>query len=420
MKVEKIEIASSPISAKRACVRAEVAYGSLSPARQDYWFDVPQSHAYHLSETGTPWLACLLPLAVSLGEPLEIKAPVDPVLLSNVRELMVIWKCWYPQLRPIPIEAEVAVGSVQPEKFYNAALFSGGVDSWFTLLHHGSDGSIGPKINDLLTVWGFDIPLDNPDGFREMRNAQQEAADAFGLEPIDIATNLRETLWSQRSDWGQLAHGCALVAAGLILEKKYRFLLVPSTHRYDDLTPWGSHPLTDPLLSTSTLRVIHDAAGFSRVEKTRLLTRNEVSLRTLHVCSETKSYENCEKCAKCYGTMTSLQLLGALERSLAFKASSVDPDTLTRICLRDQNHEEFLQGLYQLAVEERNYPVVHAIDRSFKWNRRRALALRWVNFLGDQPLVWRFQEPMKSLGRFVLRQMVIYSAFAMSLTAFKE
>src|SRR5262245_56242599 len=106
MKVQKIELSDSPMSADRVCVRAEVVYDSLSRS-EAYWFDVPRTHADELSLEGNPWLICLLPLAINLGESLEIDASVDETLLINAHELMAIWGCWYPRLRPIEIHAPI-------------------------------------------------------------------------------------------------------------------------------------------------------------------------------------------------------------------------------------------------------------------------------------------------------------------------
>lgn len=47
----------------------------------------------------------------------------------------------------------------------------------------------------------------------------------------------------------------------------YARALIPSTYRYDELLPWGSQPLTDPLLGTSRLTIVHDGADFSRADK---------------------------------------------------------------------------------------------------------------------------------------------------------
>ena len=168
-----------------------------------------------------------------------------------------------------------------------------------------------------------------------MCNVQQQVADFFGVDATAVATNLWETGWPLAADWGKVAHGCALAAVGLLFEERYKSLLIPSTHRYDDLIPWGSHPLTDPLLSTNSLKVIHDGAAYSRVAKSERLSKCELALSTLQVCWETKAYANCEKCEKCCWTMAILMLLGALERCSTFTAAAISPKALIRASPRD-------------------------------------------------------------------------------------
>jgi hypothetical protein len=237
-----------------------------------------------------------------------------------------------------------------------------------------------------------------------MRSAQRQVAGEFGIEAVDMATNLRETSWWVSSDWGRVAHGCALGSAGLFLEKRYQTLLIPSTHRYDNLEPWGSHPLTDPLISTSSLRVIHDGAAFGRVEKIRRLIQHESALKTLQVCWESKSFENCQACAKCYGTMATLELLGALEICPRFRNIQIDPNTLTRIFTLDDDFQVFLHDLRKLAADKKRPDIVKAIDRSFKWNHRRHVAGSLKSCLAG-PFVWRLQKPLTQLGRFMLQRL---------------
>src|SRR5665213_2195154 len=66
-----------------------------------YYFDAPES--YELSESGNPWVACLLPLAVTIGEDLEIPLPIDPALVEGARGLTRLWKSWYPHLSTIEV-----------------------------------------------------------------------------------------------------------------------------------------------------------------------------------------------------------------------------------------------------------------------------------------------------------------------------
>jgi hypothetical protein len=378
MLVRNIEIAKSPLSPGRTCVRAEVACNDASMPPEVYWIDVPDSHAGYLSDSGNAWLTLMLSVAIHLGEPLVITKPVDRELYENVHELMRLWNCWYPELKPVPIEAEIREEPKSSPPIATGALFSGGVDAWFTLLTHNGNIDAQPRIriDELLCIWGLDIHLEDPAEFHSLRNELVRATSGLGAEFLEVGTNLQQTKWFTKADWGRVAHGSVLASIGHALSGRYSRLLIPSTHRYDDPVRWGSHPVTDPLLSSSSTRIIHDGGGFSRVEKTEALLKSEAALNSLQVCWETHAYRNCEACSKCYRTMTTLFLLGALDRCPRFRARTIDTKKLAKIFAQDDSDRAFLREVHALAVCRGHHDIARAIDRSFKHSLRLERGLR--------------------------------------------
>jgi hypothetical protein len=383
MKVRDIEIANSPVSPDRTCVRANVVCDDRTMPAEVYWIDVPCAYSDYLSDSGNAWLTLLLPVAVHLGEPLVISKPVDRELLVNAHELMRVWKCWYPHLKSVQIEAEIQEPPTERAAVATAAFFSGGVDAWFTLLTHngGSNGPARIRIDDLLCVWGLDIPLENPGEFRSLRDALVRATPELAADFVEVGINLQQTKWFTKAEWGPVAHGSVLASIGHALSRRYSRVLIPSTHRYDDSIPWGSHPLTDPLLSSVLTKIIHDGAGFSRVEKTEALLKSEAALKSLQVCWDTRAYRNCEACSKCYRTMTTLFLLGALDRCPRFSARTIDKRKLARILSRDESDRAFLREVRDLAVRTGHPDITRAIDRSLRRSRRLDLCQRLTNRL---------------------------------------
>jgi hypothetical protein len=383
MIVKDIDITTSPLSPDRTCVRAEVICNDPSMPPEIYWIDVPRVYSDYLNDSGNPWLTLLLPVAIHLGERLIISKPVDHELFINVHELMRIWNCWYPDLKPVPIEAEVRQQQIGRSTGPTAAFFSGGVDAWFTLLTHNGEDHRPDRIqiDDALCVWGLDIRLENPGEFRALRDALVHAISGFRAEFLEVATNLQQTKWFTKADWGRVAHGSVLASVGHALSGRYARVLVPSTHRYDDPVPWGSHPLTDPLLSSSLTKIIHDGAGFSRVEKTEALLKCDAALKSLQVCWDTRAYRNCEACSKCYRTMTTLFLLGALDRCPRFSARTIDTKKLAMVFARDDSDRAFLREVRGLALRTGHRHIVRAIDRSFRHSRRLDLSQRWAKRL---------------------------------------
>jgi hypothetical protein len=401
MQLSHINIAKSPSNDGRVRLSGKVAYDDKTIKPEIYWFDVPEKYAEFLSSSGSPWLVCLLPLALTLGEPLRICAPVDRVLLQGVQELMRIWKCWYPHLHVVPIEAEMVDTKPQEASGRTASFFSGGVDSFFTILRHqngNSDSFPETHIDDLLCIWGFDIPLRNTDAFRRMRETLQRAASDLGNELIDIATNLRETRFRQ-SDWGHLSHGCALASVALVLERRYSKVLLASSYGYKYLKPWGSHPLTDPLLSTARTEIFHDGAAFDRVEKTEFIAKSEIAMRTLRVCWKSYSDENCCACDKCYRTMTTLALLGALDRCTTLRCRSFDIRKIPRIYLPAETDRIFFREVQALALQKRRLDVARDIDRSFKHSARLKVLLSITRSLKTKRFIRRWAR--SSIGTCV-------------------
>ena len=346
-----------------------------------YWIDVPQVYSSYLDGSGNPWLALLLPFAVTLGEPLIISNPWTGSFQQCPRidahlELLVSSQTGYDRGRDPGT-------SSRPSGRATAALFSGGVDAWFTLLTHDRDANRPDRvrIDDLLCVWGLDISLDKPDEFRTLRDALVRATDGLGMDFVEVATNVFQTSWERRVNCWHRFHNCALASIAHALSGRYARLLIPSTHSYNDAIPWGSHPLTDPLLSSSRTQIVHDGAGFSRVEKTEALIESEAALNSLQVCWMTGCYRNCEACTKCYRTMTTLFLLGALDRCPRFRSSTIDKRKVAKIFTREESDRAFLREVRALAVRTGHPDIARAINRSFRHSRRLELCLGLANRL---------------------------------------
>lgn len=404
MDLKRVFIERSPSVANRVRLCGEVAYTDWSIRTEVYWFEVSEKYAEYLSQSGNPWLACLLPLALTVGEPLRISRPIDRVLFENVQELIRIWKCWYPHLHSVAIEAEGfnAAGQSKPPK--TGAFFSGGVDSFFTILRNddGSESFKKNPVDELLCVWGFDVPLQNAEAFKRMRNVLSRAASDLGKELIDIATNLRDTAWG-RTDWGRLSHGCALASVALALEPRYRQVMVASSDDYRELSPWGSHVLTDPLLSTGTLKIIHDGAGYSRLEKTERVAKSDVALRSLRVCWRSRSDVNCGTCEKCLRTILTLELIGALDRCAAFSGARVNVAYVKRVYIAEANLHLYYQDIRAFAVQKGRKDIAKAIDQCVKGSTRLTRWLGVVRSMATKRVLWRFAEPLQRamLARYV-------------------
>jgi hypothetical protein len=210
--------------------------------------------------------------------------------------------------------------------------FSGGVDSFYSLIQHRDE------VENLVLIHGFDIPLADSKSFALTETQARDVARLFGKRLIVVRTNLH---WEQPRVPGgwKMYGGAALIAVAYALNPNHGKIIIASGYSYSDLQPCGTHPLLDPRWSTETLQIIHDG-GEARINKLRLLVGYPEALARLRVCWENEGNYNCGLCEKCLRTMLALRALG-VERCAAF------PDTLTPLRVRRQELNDNVVELWR-------------------------------------------------------------------------
>ncbi len=401
MELGDVRVTPSPLGSGRVRLVGDLRYDDRPGATEQLWFDVAGENAAFLSRTGNPWLACMAPLAAKLGEPVRIALPVDRLLLRNVRELMAIWQSWYPRLHRVEVAADTTDGLPVPGETRTAAFFSGGVDSFFTILRAREPGGI--RIDDLISVGGFDILLRSLPAFEQRRERQTAVAESVGCRLVDVITNLRDTR-IEKAGWSPLLHGSALAAVGLALEGLYGRLLIGSTGQYASLMPLGSHPLTDPLHSTSGTRVIHDGATHDRRSKVEYVSGSDLALKNLHVCFRVASNDNCGLCEKCIRTMSMLELMGRLEKAELFPVRRLDVGRLARVYVKNSNQVEYYRSIIAMADERGRTDVARSVSRALRGSRWRRWLMPVSTWCAGRRGFWRAASPIRKAllaGRIV-------------------
>jgi len=400
MKVKNIDIITSPDDSNRLRLVAEVIYDNKEFKPELYWFEVDKKYKDYINTSGNPWLVCLIPLAVTIGEPLQLYNPIDAKLLENIKKLMQIWKGWYPNLHIIPIEAPVINFAGKREHKKTAVFFSGGVDSFFTVLRHNNiDSKSDIHIDDLICIWGLDIPLANPDAFSRMQKSLGKVAGKIGVELMPIVTNIRENRL-ESSGWGRLYFGSALASAALVLENRYDRVLIASGGEGFALPSWGSHPITDPLYSTEKVQVIYDSLEYTRLGKIRFIGNFRVAQKYLRVCWQGRSDKNCCACPKCYRTMTTLSALGMLDKFITFRADLFDTVKASRIYIRGLD-KIFFKEILSIAIKNNKRDIVKAIKRSFRYSRilnySLPVAKKLRSYLKTKRFFWRWASLLEDI-----------------------
>lgn len=274
-----------------------------------------------------PFLALGLLPAMRLGQDLRAAAPVSPMLLRNLRLLQVRFAEQDPQLRVIEVVAEASTARPLASEGRTGLFFSGGVDSFFTLLEHQRD------ITDLVFVHGFDIRVNSQDLHQAALAMAQSVASGMDKRLILVETNLRE-FGDRYALWGPHLHGPALAAVAHLLSPQIQRMFVAG-ERLGSL-PSSSRLDLDRLWSTERVEIIHQGHDVTRFQKLGRVGAHPLAQRSLRVCWENRYGRiNCCACSKCMRNMAALRAHGTLDQVQTF-GYPLDLKALSRLPLAEQ------------------------------------------------------------------------------------
>ena len=306
----RIEVWPEGISAEAGHVQTQAVVEVPGQERFTLWFRVPEAQAEVLAETSEAFLLALFFTGMTRGEPICVHGRVAPSLLRNLRDLQVVWQAWCPRhYSPADLAAdaeEEPPWAAEPRGVLTA--FSGGVDSSFTVWRHRT-GRAGPRARGLqaaVMVHGFDIPLEEEEGFVRAAARAKAMLDSVGLPLLTMATNLRALRQRWPDSWA-----VSLVACFMVLQKAYSTGLVADECGPDWHGPSPASPHTEGLMSCDAFQVVNDGHLVDRLDKLRELAEWPEALRHLRVCYRDERYDrNCCICGKCMRTILAFRALG--------------------------------------------------------------------------------------------------------------
>jgi hypothetical protein len=285
-------------------------------------------------------VTCLLPAMGSGGGTLRMEEPISPRVLRTQREFQAIQRAWSlswpfgdPPLEEVEVVAPVHAPEVRRPVGRVAAFFSGGVDSWSTVLEN-------PDLTDLIFVRGIDIlpRLAHQDGLADrVEERLREAADELGLPLHTVETNLRELSEATGPEspiarW-EAYYGCAVTAVSLFLGRAFDRILIAGDSDYEVMDTRGAAWMVDQLWSNENLEIVDDGGRFSRVERTVRIATHPVVRKSLRVCWENPDGAyNCGRCRKCLLTMATLATADALAPVETFP-DEIDLDAVAEVVL---------------------------------------------------------------------------------------
>ncbi len=245
---------------------------------------------------------------------LHVSDPVCPIWNSQIPQVENLLRRWWNYPVHIPWTRTTARAKTQPNSNVGL-LFTGGADSFFSLLHSTQ------KIQSLIYVLDYDVPPQAPTRFSNFEPHLRTIADELKLQAILVRSNLRRHAAFHGPPW-QETHGAALIAVGHLLRDTIGTLIVSSSHPRSAPENWGTHWDLDPLWSSAYLTVVHFGEETRRSEKIRMIVDDSLAQCFLRPCWENPPGGlNCSVCEKCVRTQLVVTRWGDLDKFSAFDHS---------------------------------------------------------------------------------------------------
>lgn len=302
MRIKDITISES---AAGATVAANAVWDKPSLPPERVYFTYRDTPASALAAPSDAFAASMLVPCMAVGEDVVVDEPVSTRLQNGARIVVDIFLSWRRggPYRTRLIAPAADRSALAPTEV--AACFSGGADSFFTILRR-------PDVTTLMTLVGYDMRHEQRPVFESFLPRLASAAERLGRRMIVVDTNVYEV--GRRFLGNGSHHGAVLAGAALGLSGTLRRLYIPGSWSYRMMRPQGSHPFIDPLWSTESLEVVHDGPEYCKIERVLAIAESDVALDTLRVCFRRPELYNCCRCEKCVLVALTLHHAGTLNR----------------------------------------------------------------------------------------------------------
>lgn len=343
------------------------------------WFESPDLDLVPAPEA---WASAFLIPGLAHRVPLAVEAPLDPVWRAGVSELLGVLRGWwrYPALEPRSPAAGGSAGEAPARGGSTALFFSGGVDSFHTLLRGDR------AVHMLVGLWGFDYPAADRVRHAAAERTLRAAAAHAGSRAAVIRTNVREHPRFLGVVWERV-HGGVLGGIAHLLPDEVGEVLISSSISTQRDKPWGSHWRIDPLWSSSRRAIVPSGHELRRAEKLRLIAREPLLRDHLRVCWENRAPAgNCSRCYKCVVARLALADCGALESFTVFDG----PETLAADVDGVPRGRDAMRLLRELADSRNLEPAVVAAVRRLiaRTERLDQFPVRWRRAVIRRVIEW--------------------------------
>ncbi|RYG26147.1 hypothetical protein EON82_04475 [bacterium] len=358
-------------------VRAQVT--SERGPNGELWFELTGGPVLPSPEMiSAAFVAACFPTAVWLGEDISVDVPVDADLLLRLPVLARGMARLHHRARAIEVHAEPA-RSEPPSGRVVGASFSGGADSFYTLMTNRDPGGLTP-VGALVTGLGFDPPHNDNEKQDLVLERLRRVSYELELQHFAIRTNFR-LFFDPYADPSRVTQGTCLVAFAFLLAGDIHSYLVPSSAPIDRLYRWSSHALLDGAWLSGHVRTISDGWDIHRNDKVLQIAGWPLALEVLRVCAVGNAVDNCGKCEKCLRTMALLEVAHRAEQAPTFPRR-IDAKAIRDIQVKQIRKLYWWEEIRKLAEPDPSLAwLVAAINRmafSCRLNAPRRRLRNWM------------------------------------------
>lgn len=292
------------------------------PLEGSLWFSLPSVHEDLLSESSDGALLALLIPAMYCGEDIQISSKINAHLVTAINQkLQTLLIEIMPFLTRIDIEiADKNLNTTQIGTGVAKGVgtgFSGGIDSWLTILERQQSSEHPPLTHLLFNNVGSHGSRDYS-LFIKRFDELKSAAEELDLPFLSINSNMNsfyKPLFGKQLGFQQ-THTIRNAAVAFSLGAGLGEWLYSSTYTYKDIACKSSKDMAraDPIilsiLSRPELQLHDSGTQLSRFQKTVYVADNPLVQNHLDICVKGAIGENCSECWKCLRTLTALDITG--------------------------------------------------------------------------------------------------------------
>jgi len=271
-----------------------------SGTTKDLWIE----SNVELDRKADAWLYLLLPVAMQLGEDLEIQGKLSKSAVDSFYTAKKELLRGHPKMTDIELIYSEPLLEDISSKRQVGLFYSGGVDSTYA-------AETLADVSALVSVWGFDIPIKNERHWQLSLELIEPYAKSLNRELIQVRTNIRE-LTNGLLEWGGDYHGTALSGIATALANQLEKVYVAAGFVRQSPN-WGHSPILYNAYSTASLS-IEETDPVKRIAKAQYLANNPRTL-TIRACYRNMHGKaNCGVCKKCIRTRLEFDLVKARYR----------------------------------------------------------------------------------------------------------